>query len=177
MVLSLDKTYDPAHPEFSDLLTMEPGQGYLIRATEPASLIYPTGPAAAPAGSLSVGEANCDHVTPTPFLTLVYGEVTVGDAPAPVGTQVEILTPREEVAGCFIVRNIGQYGYAHVYGADDSEPPIPGFRQGEPLAFRVDGVTATPSMTLTWTSDLTPHQVDLAVTIYPVYLPLVLREE
>ena len=177
MVLSLDKTYDPAHPEFSDLLTMEPGQGYLIRATEPVSLTYPAGEMTAEARSSWVSATGCDHVVPTPFLTMVYGELSLGDIPAPAGTRVEIVTPRGEIAGCFIVRHSGRYGYVHVYGADDREPAISGFRDGESLAFRVNGRTTTPSTALIWSDDLTPHWVDLVTDIYPVYLPLVMREE
>jgi hypothetical protein len=37
-VLSLDKTYDPAFPDFSTLVNMEPGQGYLIHMSEAATL-------------------------------------------------------------------------------------------------------------------------------------------
>ena len=89
---------------------------------------------------------------------------------------MEILTPRGEVAVCFIVRHTGQFGYAHVYGADEGEPPIAGFRDGEPLAFRVDGLAATASQELTWSHDMMPQAVDLALSIYDVYLPLIVRE-
>ncbi|RLC76238.1 MAG: hypothetical protein DRI61_13645 [Chloroflexi bacterium] len=175
MVLSLDKVYDPAHPEFSTLLVMEPGQGYLIRATDPVTLIYPTGVSV---GTTAIHEEiipTCEEVTPTPYFTLLYGSVTINGAPAPVGTKVEVITPRGDVAGCFIVRHAGLYGYVHVYGEDESDPPIPGFRSGEPMNFRANGFPATPSVAITWDNDLTPHAVDLSLTVHRVYLPVVLK--
>ena len=183
LVLSKDKTYNPLHPELSDLLTLEPGQGYQIRATEPVTLIYP--PDASPAQNASTAPASagrvdsaCPTLAPTPFLTLLYGQARLDAAAAPAGAVVEIITPRGEVAGCTVVREGGQYGYVHVYGEDLTDPPIPGFRDGEPLAFRVNGraVAATPA--LAWHNDRTPHAADLGepkTDGKPVYLPLVVK--
>ena len=90
---------------------------------------------------------------------------------------VEVLTPRGEVAGCFVLRHEGLYGFMRVYGEDPVDPPIPGFRDGEPLAFRANGVTATSAARVTWTNDLTPHEVDLAVpdVRFAIYLPILLH--
>ena len=175
-VLSLDKTYDPALPEFSTLKEMRPGEGYLIYANEPVTLTYPAGSGASGIQPSAAGTA-CADVAPTPYLTLVYGYVTVNGQPAPVGTQVEVLTPRGEVAGCFVVERAGQYGLMHVYGADDSaEPPIPGFREGELLDFRVNGTPANASVALAWQDDKAPHRVDLDVMqYYSIYLPVMLK--
>jgi hypothetical protein len=118
----------------------------------------------------------CTDVAPTPYLTLVYGHVTVNDQPAPIGTRVDVVTPQGEVGGCFVVEQAGQYGFMHVYGADDTaEPPIPGFREGELLAFQVNGIPANASVALSWQDDKAPHEVDLAATIHSVYLPLMLK--
>ncbi|RLC86209.1 MAG: hypothetical protein DRI79_10345 [Chloroflexi bacterium] len=174
LVLSLDKTFDPAHPELSDLLTMEPGQGYLIRATDPITLVYPAGGAARYRMQAVETPSDC---APTPFFTLVYGEARINGRPAPPGTRVEVLTPRGEVAGCAVVRQAGRYGYVHVYGADSSEPPIPGFRPGEPLAFRVNGLPAIPSGRVTWRDAWEPHAVNLSVWVRSVYLPVVLNSQ
>jgi len=175
-VLSLDKTYDPALPEFSTLQEMQPGEGYLIYATDSVTLTYPAGGVGALAVQSPAAGVACDDVAPTPYLTLVYGQVTVNGLPAPVGTRVDVLTPRGEVAGCFVVERAGEYGFVHVYGADDTaEPPIPGFQEGEPLDFRVNGIPANASVALSWQDDKAPHEVDLDVTLYPVYLPLILK--
>jgi hypothetical protein len=178
LVLSKDKTYDPLHPGLSDLLTLDPGQGYQIRATEAVTLVYSAGNVTGTFGSAGhVGTSSCPNVSPTPFLTLLYGQARLDGAAAPAGAVVEVITPRGDVAGCTVVREGGQYGYVQVYGEDATSPPIPGFRPGEPLAFRVDGrpVVAVPA--LAWQNDRTPHAVNLGVGGRPVYLPMVVVEE
>ncbi len=177
-VLSRDKTYDPAHPELSDLWTLGPGQGYQILVTDPVTLTYPAGlglaqQAASPWSPAA--SAACRHISPTPYRTLVYGALTINGAPAPASTRVEIVTPRGDVAGCSVTQYDGLYGYIQVYGEDSSAPPIPGFRAGEPLACRVNGLPATPATTIIWQDDLTPHVLDLSVTWRTVYLPLILK--
>ncbi len=183
LVHSLNQTAVPGDPVYSTLTHMEPGQGYLIHATQATSLVYPT--SAGLAQSIGTGHDlaplhawdACSDVTPTPTFTLVYGKLADGGAPPPLGTVIEVLTPRGEVAGCFVVRNEGQYGFMQVYGEDPSDPPLPGFRDGEPLAFRVNGVPAPAKPALAWTNDLTPHEVDLVVpdVQFAIYLPLLLR--
>ena len=182
LVHSLDATYNPADPVHSTLWEMEPGQGYLIRATDPVTLVYPAGGGvmqtqawSARLAGAGITSTACDGVTPTPDFTVVYGSLTINGKPAPAGTRVEVLTPRGEVAGCFVVGYAGEYGYVHAYGEDPSDPPIPGFREDEPLAFRVNGLPATPSETLLWQNDKTPHQVDLSLTVHYVHLPIVAR--
>ena len=176
-VLSLDKVYDPALPEFSTLQEMSSGEGYLIYASDPVTLTYPAGGGGGGLGvQPSTRETACADVVPTPYLTLVYGHIAVNGQPAPAGTRVDVLTPRGEIAGCFAVEQAGQYGLMHVYGADDTaEPPIPGFRESESLDFRVNGITANASVALSWQDDKAPHEVDLDVTIRSVYLPLILK--
>jgi hypothetical protein len=118
----------------------------------------------------------CAGLWPTPYATLVYGALTINGVPAPAGTRVEVLTPRDEVAGCFVVEQAGQYGLMHVYGADPTAaPPIPGFKEGEPLRFRVHGVEVAPPEPLAWQDEKAPHRVNLVVEVerpYRVYLPL-----
>ena len=171
---SLDQGYIPCDPVHSTLTHMEPGHGYMIHTTEATSLVYPPGGDLAQAPGSEEDLAACSDLSPTPTFTLVYGELVAGQDPAPLGTVVEVLTPRGEVAGCGVVRHKGQYGFVHVYGEDAGNPPIPGFWEGEPLAFRVNGVAATAAV-LTWAHDLTPHEVDLAVSGIesPIYLPVV----
>jgi len=184
-VLSLDKTYDPALPEFSTLQELQPGAGYLIYANAPVTLTYPTSglpalltaPPESEQGPEARGSAACAGVQPTPYATLVYGTLTLNGIPAHPGLQVEVVTPRGEVAGCFVVERAGQYGLMHVYGADDTaRPPIAGFRAGEPLAFRVSGSPAKASTSLAWQDDKTPHNISLEVTGSRMYLPLIRRE-
>jgi len=90
-----------------------------------------------------------------------------------------VLTPGGDVAGCFTVQHTGLFGYVHVFGEDEGDPPVPGFREGEPMAFQVNGVAATASEIITWTNDWAPRRIDLAVgeaLRQPIYLPLVLQD-
>ena len=79
--------------------------------------------------------------------------------------------------GCFIVDTAGQYGFVPIYGEDTGAvPTIPGMRDGETVAFRVDGSAATATPSLTWANDGqsgSPHQVDLAATAVLPVAPVV----
>jgi hypothetical protein len=179
LVLSKDKTYDPNNPGRSTLWTLDPGQGYQIRATQAVTLVYPSAASAADVpgtfGSAWHVVATCPTLSPTSFLTLLYGQARLGAGAAPAGALVEIITPRGAVAGCTVVREGGGYGYVHVYGEDPTAPPIPGFRAGEPLAFRVNGRPVASAPALTWQNDRTPHAVNLGEAGKPVYLPMVVK--
>ena len=115
----------------------------------------------------------CD-VTATPSLTLLFGTLIIKGQPAPVGTRVEALTPRGEVAGCYVMDTAGQYGFMFLYGEDASaDPVIPGFRPDEPVRLRVNGMEAPLAQDLLWQDDLAPHRVDLVLGDRRTYLPVV----
>jgi hypothetical protein len=121
-------------------------------------------------GSRSVAAGVCPPVSNTPFFTIVYGTVTLDDADAPVGTVVEARSPRDDVVGCFVVSEAGNYGAMYVYGEDVSvNPPVPGMRSGEVIAFYVNGAEATASPELAWSNDRDLHQVDLSATSTTCY--------
>ena len=146
-------------------LILAPG---LVRAHRPRPVSPP-----------AVGAGVCPPVQNTPFFTIAYGTVTINDQDAPAGAIVEARTPRGEVAGCFAVsRHPGHYGAMYVYGEDTSiTPPIPGMREGETVAFYVDGVAATSVPTLTWTNDWALHPITVYAdaAMHRQYLPLVVR--
>ena len=96
-------------------------------------------------------------------MTLVYGQVRLNGQPAPPGTVVEAITPRGEVAGCFEVHTAGYFGVVQVYGADETGG-IPGFKAGEPITWRVNGVPAVAEPRVTWQDDKTLHEVILRAT-------------
>ncbi len=179
-VLSLDKSYVPSLPSFSTLQSLEAGEGYLIFMDQAATLVYPTGANAAIQKEevQSNRSAGCANLQPTPAATLLYGYLTTNGNPAPVGTIVEVMTPQQEVAGCFIVETPGQYGLMHVYGRDNTaNPPIPGFVEGESLSLRVNG-TAVATAAVIWSDDKAPHQLDLVaenVSLHQLYLPVITR--
>jgi hypothetical protein len=175
-VLSLDKVYDPALPLYNTLREMRAGEGYLIRVTGAVTLTYPAGGGSGPAVRRAAVVDSCAHVAATPFFTLVYGELMVNGRPAPSGTTVEVVTPRGDVAGCFVVDRAGHYGMLHVFGQDaTASPQIPGFRDGEPLRFRVDGSDAMPSKRLEWHDDQQPRRADLHLDLRHLFLPVILR--
>ena len=175
-VLSLDKTYDPALPGYSTLHSMEPGRGYLIYANGAVTLTYPAAGALLniiPERSVASG---CEQLSPTPKFTLLYGELLLGDQPAPAGSRVEVLTPRGDVAGCLVLDKPGVISFMQVYGEDTTAPtPIPGFRDGEELTFRVNGVSVETEALL-WRDDWAPHTITLKVDRIQLYLPLVIRD-
>jgi hypothetical protein len=158
---------------------MEPGQGYLIHATEPADLVYPVNQGQSTAIRAQQSASACDDLQPTPYFSLVYGELAGSEGyPAAVGTVIKALTPQGEVAGCFEVQYPGEYGYMRVYGLDHGDSQISGFRDGEPVVFQVNGLPARPSLDMKWSNDLMPRRVDLraARANAPAYLPLVRKE-
>jgi hypothetical protein len=171
------QTYDPLLPDFSTLAEMRPGDGYWIYATQAVSLTFPQTSATEALAESSMPQSLCGDVQVTPRFTMLYGSATLEGVDVPVGTEVQAVTPRGEVAGCFVVNVPGQYGFMHVYGADPSAtPPIPGFQDGEPVHILINGFDATPQETLTWLDDESPHRLDLQGTLpNHLYLPVIVK--
>ena len=91
---------------------------------------------------------------------------------------LEAVTPRDEIAGRFVVEQPGQYGLMHIYGEDDTAlPPIGGFREGEPVRLLVNGFSPKAATQLSWQDDRTPHEMTLQLILHPTYLPLVWRSQ
>lgn len=170
------RLYNPALPEFSTLTHLTPDNGYLIFVTEPATLVYPSTVAAATVDTTTVRNV-CTEASPTPAFTWIYGDLLINGQPAPVGSRLEALTPNGELAGCFIVDRMGQYGFMPIYGADSGNPPLPGFLESEPLRLRVNGQDVVLSEPLFWHNDKQEHRVDLSVTVTEprLFLPFVNR--
>ncbi len=179
-VLSLNQYYDTRYPpSFSTLKQMAPGQGYLIYATQVATLTYPSTLLADLTGvPTPVRSGDGCQVTPTPELTLLFGYLRLAGEPAPAGMRVEAVTPRGEVAGCASVEEAGQYGFMAVYGEDGTATPaIPGFREGEPIRLRVNGTDVALPEPAAWHADRSPHQVDigLAGPSRRIWLPIIVK--
>jgi hypothetical protein len=116
-------------------------------------------------------------VAPTPYVSWLYGEIEVNGEPAPAGTQVEIVTPRGDTAGCGLVRESGILAATPVYGEDRAlSSATPGFRAGEILQIRVNGMTIEMEA-LAWQDDREAHYVSLRVESQQLYLPLVVQGE
>ncbi len=156
-VLSLDKSYNPSLPTFSTLKDMAPGQGYLLYMNDATPLVYPASSMLSQVRERldrSEGEAmGYDSLTPTPYLTILYGQLPKAE----VGTKIEVITPRGEVAGCFVVAQAEQFGFMPVYGGEN------GFQANEPLRFRVNGQTVESSAPLLWQDDKVEHHLNLTL--------------
>lgn len=149
--------------QFQTLHEMRQGEGYQIRMLSEGTLQYPTSVPRVPAKVAAPAPSGaCASVQNTPYITLVYGEVTVAGAPAPAGTVVEAVTPRGEVAGCFAVTHPGYFGVMQVYG-EDAEGGIPGFRAAEPIQWRVNGQMASGSQSVTWSGQGDLYQVNISL--------------
>ncbi len=108
-------------------------------------------------------------------MTLAYGQVFVGGQPAPAGARVEAVTPRGEVAGCAVVMEGGAFPLMLLYGADE-DGRTPGFRAGEPIAWRVAGREAV-GPALAWADDKAAHGVTLVAggELHRHFLPILVR--
>jgi hypothetical protein len=175
-VLSLDKSYDVDLPDYSTLHEMTPGEGYLIYADDVVTLTYPADAEKSTTADRETLAKACEGMTPTPYLTLIYGKVTVNGRPAPPGTRITVVTPEGTVAGCSVVQQSGLLPLTHVYGADNMGAQLfAGFQDGEAMTIYVNGIPASGTA-LTWQDDRVPHIVSLRVTRQSIYLPLVSRE-
>jgi hypothetical protein len=170
--------YEPTNPTFSTLKQMTPGRGYLIYASAATTLTYPVlqGTAAETAVTpiALTPEGGCPVVPVTPHYTAIYGALTLVDGPAPVGTVVEALTPRGELAGCFQVQTSGAYGFLTLFGADQTVADSPGFRVGDPITLRIAGQAVLLPEPFRWQDDKQTHEIAVGSLPRPwqVYLPL-----
>ena len=171
-------------PEFQSLRELRQAAGYLIRMTQDATLVFPSGAAQGLSNVATLERERvgtlapqhpCTHAQVSPYLTLAYGEVRLDGRPAPVGTVVEAVTPRGEVAGCFAVQHEGAFGVMPVYGAD-ADGVTSGFREGEVIAWRVNGQAAA-GLELAWADDKEVHQMRLAAGAAAgrAYLPVIAK--
>ncbi|MCX7854098.1 MAG: hypothetical protein N2383_15125, partial [Caldilineales bacterium] len=179
-VLDGRDAYVPGLPdEHQSLRDMRPGQGYFIRMTQDATLVYPAGALHAQTAEPShLPTFACPSAQLTPYLTLAYGQVSVNGEPAPAGTVVEAVTPRGEVAGCFRIHTPGSFGLMSLYGRD-ADGRTPGFLPGEPIAWRVNGQEAVAEPELVWKDEREVQQVRLAAgpaaMPYRLQFPRILR--
>jgi len=175
-VLSLNKTYDPALPQYSTLQELTSGEGYLIYITEPVTLVYPD--EEVQNGEIDLSRADpCGHVSPTPFTTIIYGQININGNAAPPGTILEVLTPRGEIAGCGVTNQDGLLPFTQVYGAD-VDGNIGGFFEGEALALRINGKDILDSPDFLWQDDRDNHWIEVNAKIefdYIIYLPIMSR--
>ena len=179
-VIGLRGAYDTGlGAAYQTLTTLYPGDAVLLHMTSSSTLIFPeAGDRERPARQPRVG---CPPVSPTPSMTLLYGQVTQNGSPAPAGTLVEALDSSGQVVGCAAVGQDGRFGLMTVYG-QDGEAGIPGYVLGQAVRLRVGSCQQDTGFA--WQNDRTPHRVTVALDGqgcqisgegYQLFLPLVER--
>ena len=174
-ILSIDKTYDPSLPEFSTLDNLTPGEGYLIYMTESASLVYPDENREISEGS-DITRSTCGNVMPTPYSTIIYGQIMINEGLAPRGALVQVITPQGDVAGCGYTLAGGLLPLTQVYGTDE-DGKIIGFSEDEILTLRINGVDSEIVLDVFWEDDKQPHWVEGSVQIDSLnfFVPIFIR--
>jgi len=174
IVHNLLYAYNPADIPHSTLLTMTPGEGYMIYMNEAAQLVYPTQSSGhLPDQKIASFDPYLFGVTPTPDFMTVYGQVRINGAPAPVGTVVQARTPKGEITAAVIVQQTGVLGYMHIFGDPNGE--IGAFQEGEALEFLINGLPAQASAQLTWENQEMSYSVDLSSTQSSIFFPVIVR--
>lgn len=119
------------------------------------------------AGAQASPHIVCPAVPNTTHYSIAYGSVTLNGVSAGAGNRVMAYSPRNDLVGCFEITSAGSYGAMYIYGEDAlAVPPIPGMRDGEVVAFVVEGVTAQASPALAWADDwgYTTHAITLTAS-------------
>nr|WP_290666348.1 hypothetical protein [Ardenticatena sp.] len=156
-VIGLSGAYDPqVGAAYQTLTQLTPGDVILLHMTEQAFLRFP---ASGDAGQ--VVQNDCPAIAPTPYMSLLYGDVTWNGAPPSAGMRIEALNIDDEVVGCAATDDAGRFGLMTLYGRDEAAG-IPGYAPNEPIRLRVG--TCVVESTLLWQDDRTPHRVDIAGT-------------
>jgi subtilisin family serine protease len=172
------KQFDVLFPDLSDLQLVAPGLGYGIQVDVDDTLRYPdagvtpapTGQAWLPQGvdgdpeavggpvvASPVGDPPLRH---TPHWIDVFGDLTIGGLPAPVGTVVEVVDGSGTVAGRQRLVQPGEYGFLHIYLDDPESVVDEGAEPGEWLTLRVDAQPAAEQ--IQWTRFGDVSRLDLA---------------
>ena len=165
-------SYWPQLPApMNTLQVMEPGLGYLIRATDNMTLTYPAAAVAVAESDAVLATRNAPQSPAGVAATNQWMDVyslrsTINGQPIPMGATVSVYDVRGRKVGETIVTHSGWIGVLAVYGDDPTTPDIEGARVGEALSFRVNSQTATtlgPDVPV-WTGDGQLRQIDLSAT-------------
>ena len=152
-----EKHYYPGLPQQSTLDLMAPHLGYWLKMTGRGTLTYVSKPLVE------------RPVVPTRRFMFVWGYLTVGGMPVPIGTVVSVRDGAGTLAGECEVEELGLYGALAIY-LDDLETPIDeGASPGEPLALSINGRAAplSPMAPLRWTEHGDLVRLDVGVEELP----------
>ncbi len=106
------------------------------------------------------------EVSPTPWFTIIGGNVTIAGQPAATGTDVDFFC-QENLSGHgetydYSETQRGVLGWTHVYGSDlSANPQIFACEEGDQVKVYVNGMRAVMSPQVTWTNDWSTHLVSI----------------
>lgn len=173
--------YNSIPPELNTLNTMEPGLGYWIKMTEPATLVYPESSTSNRSAQLVNRPQAPSGVTPTNEWVNVFStNSTYNGQPLPAHTVITAIGEDGRKLGEMVVRESGSYGVLSVYRDDSYTDEVDGARRGEQISFLINGqpATITNGASPTWSSNGDLIEVDLAATgptMNYMYLPLIIQ--
>jgi len=160
---------------------MEPGLGYWIKMTEPATLVYPDSTTSNRSAQLVNRPQAPAGVTPTnEWVNIFSTNSTYNGQPLPVHTVITAIGEDGRKLGEMVVRESGSYGVLSVYRDDSYTAEVDGARRGEQISFLINGqpTTITNGASPTWSSNGDLIEVDLAATgptMSYMYLPLIIQ--
>lgn len=87
------------------------------------------------------------------------------ELPAPVGAVITAYDPQGVLCGQFTVKQVGTFGFHHVYGDDVTTPDRDeGAERGDLITFHVNGRVATADTLPIWRADGAILKVNLSAS-------------
>lgn len=179
--------YSQVPPAMNTLQSFEPGMGYWIHMTSPATLVYSTTTtitttvSSASQAAFNQPQATVNISSSNEWLNIYSTNSTYNGRPLPFGAVVTAVGEDGRPLGAVTVRENGWYGVLAVYHDDAYTSELDGARTGERISFLINGqpATITNGATPTWSANGDLMQVDLTGSGPEMdkffYLPLVQR--
>lgn len=103
-------TFDPTLTEYSDLLQLQPRQGYWLKSKE-SPLLAITG---VPLSQEPASQASQLKSFSAPVSRDFWGEIWLDGQPAPEGTVITVTNSFGVELGRCVVKDVGKYGFLHI---------------------------------------------------------------
>ncbi len=147
-------TYDPAHPELSDLTEMAPCFGYWIKTNSAGSLVYggpplfvgngPDATNTAASYAPTVNESNT-------WIDLYGSNVTFNGQTLKAGSTISAYSEDGKLIGQSTLRQDGKYGFMPVYGPENFTADFAKVANAGKVHFKIDGQDVV--QTVDWTAN------------------------
>ena len=166
-VKSINESYNPNVPDFLNTLeSIEPNEGYWLRASSAAIFTYPIPPTKSPTCSFDQVSASCVEEVWAPVIysdsTTAYGIVTIGGVPASEGDVVAAFVAEECRARANVVVHEGAaYTTVIVSGEVPEEVKFKVYDASAEAVYEVEGsVSSDPGNTI----GMPPGYLDLSAS-------------